>query len=45
MRSTPNAPQVGRVLFMRMYEGEAAFAGRQYAGADEDRLEAVIQVR
>lgn len=35
--------EVGRVLFMRLYEGEAAFAGRPYNGPPEDRLEAVIQ--
>jgi hypothetical protein len=34
----------GRVLFLRMFEGPAAFAGRTWAGKPEDRLEAVIQV-
>ncbi|KAI8472816.1 MAG: hypothetical protein J3K34DRAFT_502386 [Monoraphidium minutum] len=35
---------VGRVLFMRMFEGPAAFAGREYKGSskEDDRLEAVI---
>ncbi|GBF94708.1 hypothetical protein Rsub_07591 [Raphidocelis subcapitata] len=33
----------GRVLFLRMFEGPAAFAGRAYNGKPEDRLEAVIQ--
>lgn len=36
---------VGRVLFMRMFEGPHAFAGREYKGkqTDDDRLEAVIK--
>ena len=44
LHARANPAQVGRVLFVRMFEGPHAFAGRAYSGKPEERLEAVIQV-